>query len=221
MIRVEIFKGWMLVDFRCFLTETLCSALKDAADMLGLHGGYRRKAVIIYSAIYNNAGFDDPMEAARELKEDGVTIVTISYTAADGVFPYQLSNLASPGYAFSSNDTDLWLRLPEAMAQSKYYFLNPNPSNFLLVNCYCFPESLQFIYTDPKTLVTKKFADCVFGFNGQVFPSIATTLCSQMNASLVSVASQVKLDFSRFNPVSELNFNSVVFQSPTMSYPIM
>uniref|UniRef100_A0AC35FKS7 VWFA domain-containing protein n=1 Tax=Panagrolaimus sp. PS1159 TaxID=55785 RepID=A0AC35FKS7_9BILA len=158
----------------------ILKALQESAEMLNSQGSYRKKAIIIYSAIFNDEGFDSPLTVANDLKDDGIIIVTISFVSAEGVIPYKLSELASNGFAYFNNDTNLTPKLSASMAE---------------INCFCPPGLAQFIYNDPQTLFSKKFADCLYGANSETYPSITIESCKGGNGVLVSVTSIAKLDF--------------------------
>lgn len=152
--------------------------LQTAHALLESQKSFRRSAIILIAAAYNDAGFQGAYQTSKSIQDDGISILTISFAAADGALTHQLQNISSPGYAYQSNQDGLYVSLPLALTQ---------------VNCFCPPSSVQYKKYNAVSRNYTTYADCIYGFGGDTLPSLANMLCDP--GVLVAITTKDKLDF--------------------------
>jgi alpha-tectorin len=152
--------------------------LQTAHSLLETQKTFRKRAIILIAAAYDDVGFQGAYQTSKSIQDDGISILTISFAAADGALTQQLQNISSPGYAYQSDQDGLYLTLPFALTQ---------------INCFCPPSTVQFKKYNAVWRNYTTYADCLYGFNGETLPSLANMLCDP--GVLVSVTSKDKLDF--------------------------
>ena len=162
----------------------LQEGLRNAQSLLSDQGSYRRRVVVMAAASYDPEGFNDASQIAEGLKENGVTIFSISFKPSDGGFTDQLRNLSSPGYSYQHDDPNIMDKVPLGLAQ---------------VNCFCLSKTVQFKVFNQDSNNYTVYADCLSGFSGKTDPAIAEFGCSP--GILAAVTSQHKLDFITDNIV--------------------
>uniref|UniRef100_A0AC34FYW3 Uncharacterized protein n=1 Tax=Panagrolaimus sp. ES5 TaxID=591445 RepID=A0AC34FYW3_9BILA len=159
--------------------------LQTAHTLLDSQKSFRKRAIILIAAAYNDVGFQGADQTSKQIKDDGISILTISFAASDGVLTQQLQNISSPGYSYVSDQDGLYLTLPFSLTQ---------------INCFCPAGSIQFRPYNALWKNYTSYADCLYGFSGQTYPSYATSLCEP--GVLISVTTPQKLDFISDNLVS-------------------
>uniref|UniRef100_A0AC34QFP0 VWFA domain-containing protein n=2 Tax=Panagrolaimus sp. JU765 TaxID=591449 RepID=A0AC34QFP0_9BILA len=170
----------------------ILGALRAAQNLLQSQGSYRVKTIVLTAAGYNPISFGNPEQIAQDLKNDGVSIITIAYDGVGGIAPH-LGNLSSPGYSFKSSDQDLILAVDTAFAQ---------------INCFCPTRTLQLQIYDGKTQRFTRYADCLNMYDGNSDPAFGQFFCTP--GVLASVTSNVKLDFIVENVLSSTIKNITV-----------
>ncbi|PAV74417.1 hypothetical protein WR25_02419 [Diploscapter pachys] len=67
-----------------------------------------RQAIILYASAYKTQGLEnDPVQLAQQIKEDGISIITVGFSQFGGNLLAGLVKIASPGMAFNDTETDL------------------------------------------------------------------------------------------------------------------
>ncbi|PAV57620.1 hypothetical protein WR25_24288 [Diploscapter pachys] len=67
-----------------------------------------RQVIILYASAYKAQGLEsDPVHLAQQIKEDGISIITVGFSQFGGNLLAGLAKLASPGMAFNDTSTDL------------------------------------------------------------------------------------------------------------------
>uniref|UniRef100_A0AC34QPB7 VWFA domain-containing protein n=1 Tax=Panagrolaimus sp. JU765 TaxID=591449 RepID=A0AC34QPB7_9BILA len=138
----------------------------------------RRQVIILVTSSFDSDTFDDPIQTARQLKNDGITIITLAYDSSFD-FPANLKSLASPGYNFISSDTSLITKIHKSLTE---------------INCFCPPGTLQFTTID-KTGKEIKFSDCFEHFSAKIDPSLANNFCQKKNGISTYTTTPEKLNF--------------------------
>uniref|UniRef100_A0AC34QG64 VWFA domain-containing protein n=1 Tax=Panagrolaimus sp. JU765 TaxID=591449 RepID=A0AC34QG64_9BILA len=154
----------------------ILGALRAAQNLLQSQGSYRVKTIVLTAAGYNPISFGNPEQIAQDLKNDGVSIITIAYDGVGGIAPH-LGNLSSPGYSFKSSDQDLILAVDTAFAQ---------------INCFCPTRTLQLQIYDGKTQRFTRYADCLNTYEGNSDPAFGQFFCTP----------GVVLTAAGYNPIS-------------------
>uniref|UniRef100_A0A914YRU3 Uncharacterized protein n=1 Tax=Panagrolaimus superbus TaxID=310955 RepID=A0A914YRU3_9BILA len=152
--------------------------LQAALTLLETQKSFRKRAIILIAAAYDDVGFQGAYQTSKTIQDDGISILTISFAASDGILTQQLQNISSPGYAYTSDQDGLYISLPFALTQ---------------INCFCPPSSIQFKLYNSLWGNYTTYADCLYGFNGDTLPSIATLSCDP--GVLISATTAQKLDF--------------------------
>uniref|UniRef100_A0AC34RFH1 VWFA domain-containing protein n=1 Tax=Panagrolaimus sp. JU765 TaxID=591449 RepID=A0AC34RFH1_9BILA len=151
------------------------AALQKAQNIFSTQSSYRARAIILSAAAYDFDSYGNANEAAQDLKDDGIQIITISLDSRSGI-PPQISNLSSPGFNYNSSETDFYSVIPLALTQ---------------INCFCPENTIQFkLYDDPTKRFTY-YADCLTFYNIPTLPFL--TDCSP--GVITSVTSGKKLEF--------------------------
>ncbi|CAP33691.1 Protein CBG15364 [Caenorhabditis briggsae] len=107
----------------------------------GVFGSHFQKVVVIYASSYRGTGEQDPLPVANRLKTSGVRIITVAYDqGGDGTLLRQLSQVASPGFNFSSaeNEGNIIGQVQGALLES---------------NCFCPNDWIQYrqFYSDTNS----------------------------------------------------------------------
>ncbi|CAO4363286.1 unnamed protein product [Caenorhabditis nigoni] len=108
------------------------------AENLYTSRSHFQKVVVIYASSYRGTGEQDPLPVANRLKTSGVRIITVAYDqGGDGTLLRQLSQVASPGFNFSSaeNEGNIIGQVQGALLES---------------NCFCPNDWIQYrqFYSD-------------------------------------------------------------------------
>ena len=149
-------------------------ALNDAYQQFTSYGSYRRGAVIIFDAAYPlGSTFSSP----DDLKNYGISIITIADGGAHSNLSDSLGKIASPGMNFSSLDPNLGEKIK---------------SSLTIANCFCPPGYYQMKISN-QTSKAATYINCYYGYSGDTSPDIAKQTCDP--DVLVSVTSSEKLDF--------------------------
>ena len=98
----------------------LFSGLQLAYTILQKQKSKRVPAIILIAAAYNDVGFQGAYQTSKTIKDDGISILAISFEASNGVLSNVLQNISSPGYYYRSNQNGLYVSLPQALTQSKH-----------------------------------------------------------------------------------------------------
>ncbi|CAI5453578.1 unnamed protein product [Caenorhabditis angaria] len=163
----------------------------------GVRKNYKQ-VVIVYASAYQGTGAQDPVPAADRLKESDVAIITVAFEQEGNTDLLEpLSQIASPGFNFTSKDVDLVGEIEGALLQT---------------NCFC--PDLWFQYSaDYNDLAAQRFGVCVKSAGLQASWTSAKFACQHFasNAFLVSEFSQQKHDF-----VFQLIKNDKTMTSPFM-----
>uniref|UniRef100_A0A914RE86 VWFA domain-containing protein n=1 Tax=Panagrolaimus davidi TaxID=227884 RepID=A0A914RE86_9BILA len=173
------------------------NALQVAYKHLQSHTTYRQQIILLTSGAYQQKGFKGANHTAAQIKANEMTIFTVNFKASDGVLNENLNALASPGYAYTTDDKEVYRHLPLGMTQ---------------VNCFC-PGSTEQFYTLFKNATATrytKYADCISGYAGETYPSIVSKYgCN--SGILASITSQEKLDFIINNTLEHELFGQKAF----------
>ncbi|CAI5441366.1 unnamed protein product [Caenorhabditis angaria] len=163
----------------------------------GVRTNYKQ-AVIIYASEYSGTGEKDPKPAADRLKESGVQIITVAFNQ-DGnqALLAKLSEIASPGYNFTSLDTNIVGEIQGALLQ---------------INCFC-PDLWVQYKADFNDRAAYKYGVCVRSAGLQSAWTPAKFACQNFAKTgfLVSEFSQQKHDF----------VFALVQNDPTVTAPFM
>ncbi|ULU14002.1 hypothetical protein L3Y34_016487 [Caenorhabditis briggsae] len=111
------------------------------AENLYTSRSHFQKVVVIYASSYRGTGEQDPLPVANRLKTSGVRIITVAYDqGGDGTLLRQLSQVASPGFNFSSaeNEGNIIGQVQGALLES---------------NCFCPNDWIQYrqFYSDTNS----------------------------------------------------------------------
>jgi hypothetical protein len=153
-------------------------ALQAAYSLLQSQTSSRVKTIILNAAAYNPSGFDGAEKTATIIKENGISIFTVSFDSSAGVNT-NLEAISSPGYAYIAQDSDIYHSIPYGLTQ---------------VNCFCPEGSLQFRSYDIVSRNYTTYADCIWGAAVETLPSIVSLFGCDPGV-MASVTSQEKLDF--------------------------
>jgi len=150
-------------------------ALNDAYRQFTGSGSYRKGAVIIYDAAYPiSTTFTSP----SNMKNYGISIITIADGGAHSNLSDSLGNIASPGMNFSSLDPNLAEKIK---------------SSLTIANCFCPPGYHQMKISNQTLNTGATYVNCFYGYSGDTSPDIAKQTCDP--DILASVTSAAKLDF--------------------------
>jgi hypothetical protein len=178
-----------------YVKRSLKAAEKMFNDTMTFDGNpkdIRKQVIILVAAAYDETGSQNAVETAQTLKDDGIFIFTISYKSSEGVYPPGLDKLASPGYAYYSEDMNLPILLPLGLTQA---------------NCFCPVGSLQFVYFNGHN--NTNYADCISFHNIASRPSTANKHGCINGGSVISITSQKKLDFLTDHVLANLTTSKI------------
>ncbi|CAD6193015.1 unnamed protein product [Caenorhabditis auriculariae] len=124
------------------LEVNLQAGLIEAGKMIGQMRVGVKKTIVIYASAYNDED-NDPKQAAAQLKEGGVEIITVAFVQPqETTLVLKMGELASPRMNFTSyRDRLLVEELEDAFCQ---------------VNCYCPIGWSQLVLND------RKYGECYF-----------------------------------------------------------
>ncbi|KAK0413025.1 hypothetical protein QR680_006549 [Steinernema hermaphroditum] len=130
-------------------TINIQAALKTASDIFADAGSQRnrKQVVLLYASAYNQGGYADPKETAIQMRDSGISIITVAYvqeSESDDIL--KISELASPSFGFSNVKTK---NLVKTIVDT-----------FCQVNCFCRTNWAQFSDTY-NTAGARKYGVCV------------------------------------------------------------
>uniref|UniRef100_A0AC34RF29 VWFA domain-containing protein n=1 Tax=Panagrolaimus sp. JU765 TaxID=591449 RepID=A0AC34RF29_9BILA len=163
-------------------------AFQKAQDIFNEQGSYRAQAIILGAAAYDRKKYNAD-EVTNDLKEDGVSIVTIEFVNIHGV-KANLSGLSSPGFSYNSTQN----------------LLNDIPNALTKINCFCPENTIQFKTFDNVTQQYTYYADCFDYYNGYTNPAYAENGCKP--GTLAAVTSFEKSEFIIDNVINGTPFKN-------------
>uniref|UniRef100_A0A0N5A4Q4 C-type LECtin n=1 Tax=Parastrongyloides trichosuri TaxID=131310 RepID=A0A0N5A4Q4_PARTI len=142
-----------------------------------------KKVILMYSSAMENdctnvnsfAETDEsPCRTASNIKNKGVTILTVALQYKDGVYNPPANGIASKCFAIKASD-----------------FLKRFVDLFTYINCFCFSEFTQFFDTNQ----CYKAAECLYLENTPTGYTVAQQIAALSNGTLVDIRSEMKQNF--------------------------
>ncbi|PAV74440.1 hypothetical protein WR25_02430 [Diploscapter pachys] len=143
-----------------------------------------RQVIILYASAYKSQGQEeDPVQLAKQIKEDGIDIITVGFNQfGDEYFLAGLVKIATPGMAFNNTNADLAGEI--------------QMNGLCKINCFCPTAWTQ--YTSQFGLASaRKFALCLKLSDIDAMWMAAKIACQHMDNSayLVSELDETKHNF--------------------------
>uniref|UniRef100_A0A914P6U0 VWFA domain-containing protein n=1 Tax=Panagrolaimus davidi TaxID=227884 RepID=A0A914P6U0_9BILA len=151
-------------------------ALQQAFDHIGSRKSQRIPLIVLIAAGYDGNGFQNAYQTSKNIKDNGISIITIDFGLSDSTLQNELGSIASAGYNYTSDQEGVYDILPYAFTQ---------------INCFCPQNSYQLRNKNSLWNNYTNFADCYFGYNINTNPSFAN--CDP--GVLASITSPEKFTF--------------------------
>jgi hypothetical protein len=136
----------------------IAGGLKQAYRLIRAQRSYRKPVIVLAAATYDPDGVQNINNTVAQIKQDGIELVIINYAAVDGILTQTLQSLASDGFYYVSNRTDL---------------ISAVSNGFTQINCFCTDKTLQLSIYNTTLSTYTRYADCFRAVSAPSYPSIA------------------------------------------------